>query len=211
MTIQFPLLTVLTVCAGQCNDRGHQVRHRFRFRQSRPCSHSLLHICAPDQRPLLQIRTYNPSTALSSLATVPVSLASATQRAGRAGRTSAGICYRLYPESALRSLPHTTPPEITRVDLTTPILQLKSLGIDDLMKFEWVTGPPAEAVLRALENLVAAEMVGEDGRLTVTGEKVAECPVEVNIARMVSGRVSAVPCCLLTADSVVRIEGVQVW
>jgi HrpA-like RNA helicase len=54
------------------------------------------------------------------------------------------------------------------------------------MKFEWVTGPPAETVLRALENLVAAGMVGEDGRLTVVGEKVAECPVEVNIARMVS-------------------------
>lgn len=53
------------------------------------------------------------------------------------------------------------------------------------MKFEWVTGPPAEAVLRALENLVAAGMVGDDGRLTVTGEKVSECPVEVNIARMV--------------------------
>ena len=53
------------------------------------------------------------------------------------------------------------------------------------MKFEWVTSPPAETVLRALETLVAAGMVGEDGRLTVTGEKVAECPVEVNVARMV--------------------------
>ncbi|PSR75131.1 hypothetical protein PHLCEN_2v9316 [Hermanssonia centrifuga] len=132
----------------------------------------------------VKIRTYNPTSTLSSLATVSTSLSSAIQRAGRAGRTSAGICYRLYPESALSSLPQTTPPEITRTDLTTPILQLKSLGVDDLMKFEWVTGPPAETVLRALENLVAAGMVGEDGRLTVTGEKVAECPVEVNIARM---------------------------
>lgn len=85
----------------------------------------------------------------------------------------------------MKRLSQTTPPEITRTDLTTPILQLKSLGIDDLMKFEWVTGPPAETVLRALENLVGAGMVGEDGRLTVVGEKVAECPVEVNIARMV--------------------------
>lgn len=69
--------------------------------------------------------------------------------------------------------------------MTTPLLQLKSLGIDDLMKFEWVTAPPAESVLRALEGLVAAGMIGEDGRLTTTGEQVAECPVEVNIARMV--------------------------
>ncbi|KLO12032.1 P-loop containing nucleoside triphosphate hydrolase protein [Schizopora paradoxa] len=132
----------------------------------------------------VKIRAYNASTNLATLATVNISLASATQRAGRAGRTQAGICYRLYPESALKSLLPNTPPEITRTDLMTPILQLKSLGIDDLMKFEWVTGPPAENVLRALESLYTAGMIGEDGRLTPTGEKVSECPVEVNIARM---------------------------
>lgn len=53
------------------------------------------------------------------------------------------------------------------------------------MKFEWVTGPPAESVLRALEGLVASGMLDSDGRLTDMGEKVAECPVEVNVARMV--------------------------
>ena len=66
-----------------------------------------------------------------------------------------------------------------------PIMQLKSLGIDDLMKFDWVTSPPAESVLRALEGLVAAEMIDSAGKLTSMGEKVAECPLEVNIARMV--------------------------
>jgi ATP-dependent RNA helicase DDX35 len=83
------------------------------------------------------------------------------------------------------SLARATSPEITRTDLTTPILQLKSLGIDDLMKFDWVTAPPVESVLRALEALAASGMIGEDGRLTIVGEQVAECPVEVNIARMV--------------------------
>jgi ATP-dependent RNA helicase DDX35 len=112
-------------------------------------------------------------------------VASATQRAGRAGRTSPGVCYRLYPLSAFESFLNSTPSEISRVDMSTPILQLKSLGIDDLMKFEWVTAPPAEIVLRALEGLVAAGMMGEDGRLTVMGEQVAECPVEVGVARMV--------------------------
>jgi ATP-dependent RNA helicase DDX35 len=77
--------------------------------------------------------------------------------------------------------------------MTTPILQLKSLGVDDLMKFEWVTAPPAESVLRALEGLVAAGMIGEDGRLTKVGEQVAECPVEVNIARMVNSYL-VLPC-----------------
>ncbi|KAF8078213.1 P-loop containing nucleoside triphosphate hydrolase protein [Lyophyllum atratum] len=132
----------------------------------------------------VKIRTYNPTTALASLSTVPTSVASATQRAGRAGRTSPGVCYRLYPLSVFESLPYSTPPEVTRVDMTTPILQLKSLGIDDLMKFEWVSAPPAEIVLRALEGLVAAGMIGEDGRLTPIGQQVAECPVEVGIARM---------------------------
>lgn len=53
------------------------------------------------------------------------------------------------------------------------------------MKFEWVTNPPVESVLRALEGLTASGMLGADGRLTGMGEKVSECPVEVNIARMV--------------------------
>lgn len=69
--------------------------------------------------------------------------------------------------------------------MTTPLLQLKSLGIDNVMKFEWVSAPPAESILRALENLSAAGMVGEDGRLSPAGQKVAECPVDVGIARMV--------------------------
>lgn len=81
-------------------------------------------------------------------------------------------------------MPPTSPPEIARIDLTTPIIQLKSLGIDDLLKFEWVTAPPAESVVRALETLVNAGMLGEDARLTPIGEKVSEVPVEVNIARM---------------------------
>ena len=95
------------------------------------------------------------------------------------------MCYRLYPESVFGKLPRSTPPEVTRIDMATPILQLKSLGIDDLMKFEWVSAPPSEIVLRALEGLVAAGMIGEDGHLTPIGEQVAECPVEVGIAKMV--------------------------
>jgi len=69
--------------------------------------------------------------------------------------------------------------------MTTPILQLKSLGIDDLMKFDWVSAPPAETVLRALEGLYAAGMIDDSGKLTPVGAQVAEWPVEVGIARMV--------------------------
>lgn len=113
-------------------------------------------------------------------------MASASQRAGRAGRTSPGVCYRLYTETSYKTLPLTTPPELTRTNLSTPILQLKSLGINDLMKFDWITAPPVESVLRGLENLVAAGMIADNGSLTRMGEQVAECPVEVSVARMVS-------------------------
>ena len=54
------------------------------------------------------------------------------------------------------------------------------------MKFEWVTSPPTESVLRALEGLIVSGMLDADGRLTKVGENAAECPIEVNIARMVS-------------------------
>lgn len=160
----------------------------------------------------MQLRTYNPTTLLSSLSIIKTSAASAAQRAGRAGRTSPGFCYRLYPPSVLESLPVNTSPELTRTDLTTPILQLKSLGIDDLMKFEWVTSPPAESVLRALEGLVASGMLDQEGRLTNIGEKVSECPVEVNIARMVTFSFPVMTSPLPEPFHIaICLQGFQVW
>lgn len=146
------------------------------------------------------MRIFDPTTAMASLVVVPTSIASATQRAGRAGRTSPGICYRLYEESTFKSLPATTLPEITRTDLTRPILQLKSLGIDDLMKFEWLKAPPAESVVRALEVLSAAGMLDGDGKLTGVGEKVAQFPVEINIAQMVGPFMTTAKSSLTGAD-----------
>jgi HrpA-like RNA helicase len=95
--------------------------------------------------------------------------------------------------------------------MTTPIVQLKSLGIDDLMKFEWVTAPPAESILRALEGLVAAGMIGEDGRLTVVGEQAAECPVEVAVAGMVSITMTKSQMVSDTVGPAFQLQGVQVW
>lgn len=82
------------------------------------------------------------------------------------------------------------------------------------MKFEWVTSPPAESVLRAIEGLVASGMLDADGRLTEIGEKVAECPVDVNIARMVSDRNLGSPTTLTLPEcfyTVVYFKGVQMW
>ena len=121
----------------------------------------------------------------SSLSIVPTSQASALQRTGRAGRTSEGICYRLYPAATFSTLPYSTSPEITRVDLTTPLVQLKSLGIDDLTKLEWVTMPPSKSILHALNEMLQAKLISDAGHLTVMGKKLAEFPVDIKTACMV--------------------------
>ena len=139
---------------------------------------------------LCQIRVFNPITAVSSLVVVPASKASAAQRAGRAGRTSNGICYRLYTKAAYDALPSTTPPELSRTDLTSIVLQLKALGIDDLMRFEWISSPPSKTLLKAYDTLCASGLITDGNHLTAIGSKIAECPLEYNIARMVSQMLS---------------------
>jgi len=132
----------------------------------------------------VKMRAYNPRSGLSSLTIVPISQASAIQRAGRAGRTSDGVCYRLYTNTMYNKLTHTTAPEIIRTDLTSPIVQLKALGIDNLMKLEWLTIPPSETIVRCLTALIADGVIGTDGHLTQIGQKVAEVPLEVRLACM---------------------------
>ena len=89
---------------------------------------------------------------MDSLVVTKISQASANQRAGRAGRTSPGKCFRLYTEKDfLESLPVTSVPEIQRTDLTSLVLQLKALGIDDILHFDFLSPPPQENMASALE------------------------------------------------------------
>lgn len=123
----------------------------------------------------VKLRSYNPTTNIETLAKTPVSQASATQRAGRAGRTRAGKCYRLYPASAFHSLPRTTPPEIQRSNLAPTILQLKALGIDNVATFPYLTAPPAKLMARGLEILFALGGLDDYAKLTKPlGNRMAE-------------------------------------
>jgi hypothetical protein len=88
---------------------------------------------------------------------VPSSQAQAHQRAGRAGREAPGKCFRLYPESAFASLPEKITPEIQRSNLATVVLQLKAIGVSDVLEFELMSTPPRAALLKALEQLYALE------------------------------------------------------
>jgi len=126
-----------------------------------------------------KLRAYNPNTGIETLTAVPISKASATQRAGRAGRTKPGKCFRLYTEKSYEQLPEVTVPEIQRSNLAPVIMQLKALGIDNIVRFDFLTPPPAELVVRAFELLYSLGAVDDYAKLTKPlGMRMAELAVE---------------------------------
>lgn len=99
---------------------------------------------------------YNPRTGLDSLIVVPSSKASANQRAGRAGRVAPGKCFRLYTLwSYEKELEESTIPEIQRSNICSVILMLKSMGIDNLVEFDFLDPPPHDMLVKGLETLYA--------------------------------------------------------
>ncbi|UKZ81959.1 hypothetical protein TrVFT333_009738 [Trichoderma virens FT-333] len=132
----------------------------------------------------VKLRAYNPKTGIETLTTTPISKASASQRAGRAGRTKPGKCYRLYTEDAYQTLPETNPPEIQRSNLATTILQLKALGIDNVVRFDFLSAPPSELMSKALELLYSLGALDEYAKLTQPlGSRMAELAVEPMMAK----------------------------
>lgn len=91
-------------------------------------------------------------------------------RAGRAGRTQPGKCFRLYTSwSYMHELEDNTVPEIQRTNMGNVVLMLKSLGINDLLHFDFMDKPPAETLMRALEQLYALGALNDRGELTKLG------------------------------------------
>lgn len=131
-------------------------------------------------------KSYNPRSGLESLVVTPISKASAEQRAGRAGRTAPGKCFRLYTQHAYRNeLDDEMTPEIQRTNLGNVVLLLKSLGINDLIHFDFLDPPPAEMLMRALEQLYALGALNDLGQLTKLGRMMAEFPIDPMISKMV--------------------------
>ena len=130
-------------------------------------------------------KAFNPKLGMDSLVVTPISQASARQRAGRAGRTGPGKCYRLYTEHAFKTemLP-TNVPEIQRTNLGNVVLQLKAMGINDLIGFDFMDPPPIATLVGALESLHALGALDEEGLLTRLGRKMAEFPLEPNLSKM---------------------------
>ncbi|KAF7331627.1 hypothetical protein MKEN_00042300 [Mycena kentingensis (nom. inval.)] len=128
---------------------------------------------------------YDPKLGMDSLVVMPISQAQARQRMGRAGRTGPGKCYRLYTEAAFRNemLPNSIP-EIQRTNLSSTILQLKAMGINDLLSFDFMDPPPSETMLTALEALYALSALDDEGLLTRLGRKMADFPMDPSQAKM---------------------------
>lgn len=129
---------------------------------------------------------YNPRTGMESLVVTPCSRASANQRSGRAGRVGPGKCFRLYTKWAFyNELDENTTPEIQRTNLNSVVLLLKSLGINDLIEFDFMDPPPAETLIRALEQLYALGALNDRGELTKIGRQMAEFPTDPMLAKTV--------------------------
>ncbi|KAL2169081.1 hypothetical protein VTG60DRAFT_6503 [Thermothelomyces hinnuleus] len=128
---------------------------------------------------------YDPKLGMDSLVVTPISQAQANQRAGRAGRTGPGKCFRLYTEAAFQSemLP-TTIPEIQRQNLSHTILMLKAMGINDLLRFDFMDPPPVNTMLTALEELYALGALDDEGLLTRQGRKMADFPMEPSLSKV---------------------------
>ncbi|KAL1439981.1 hypothetical protein MTO96_009805 [Rhipicephalus appendiculatus] len=130
-------------------------------------------------------KVYNPRIRVESLLVSPISKASSQQRAGRAGRTRPGKCFRLYTEKAYKTeMQDQTYPEILRSNLGSVVLQLKKLGIDDLVHFDFMDPPAPETLMRALELLNYLSSLDDNGELTELGSIMAEFPLDPQLAKM---------------------------
>ncbi|BCL21460.1 ATP-dependent RNA helicase HrpA [Streptomyces tuirus] len=137
-----------------------------------------------------RISRYSHRTKVQRLPIEPVSQASANQRKGRCGRTSDGVCIRLYSEEDFEARPEFTDAEILRTNLASVILQMTAAGLGDIEKFPFIDPPDHRNIrdgVQLLQELNALDPAQKDPRkrLTDTGRKLAQLPVDPRLARMV--------------------------
>ncbi|WP_329546758.1 ATP-dependent RNA helicase HrpA [Streptomyces sp. NBC_01356] len=137
-----------------------------------------------------RISRYSHRTKVQRLPIEPVSQASANQRKGRCGRTSDGICIRLYSEDDFLARPEFTDAEILRTNLASVILQMTAAGLGDIEKFPFIDPPDHRNIrdgVQLLQELGALDPAQKDPRkrLTESGRKLAQLPVDPRLARMV--------------------------
>ena len=134
---------------------------------------------------LARVAGHSAWSGFPTLTTAKISKSSATQRAGRAGRTRAGVVLRLYSRADYNARPQRDIPEILRSDLAETALLLHGAGIRDLRKFDWFETPPNASLEQAEELLQNLGATDADGRLTETGGRMLKLPAHPRLARLV--------------------------
>ncbi|KAL3916769.1 MAG: hypothetical protein SGILL_005030 [Bacillariaceae sp.] len=132
-----------------------------------------------------KLKVYNPKIGMDALLVTPVSKANANQRSGRAGRTGPGFCFRLYTDRQFREeLMEAAVPEIQRTNLSNVVLLLKSLGIKNLLEFQFMDPPPQENIMNSLYQLWILGALDNTGDLTPMGRRMVEFPLDPPLSKM---------------------------
>ena len=134
---------------------------------------------------LVRRSVFDPGTGMSRLVTERVSRSSATQRAGRAGRVAAGVCYRLWGEGSQPTLAPFTPPEIVTADLAPLALELAVWGAREASDLQWLDQPPAAPLAQARALLRRLEAIDAEGRITPQGRDMSRIGLHPRLAHMV--------------------------
>lgn len=136
---------------------------------------------------LVKQTVYNPKLGMNTLQVIPISLANAQQRSGRAGRTGPGIAYRLYTEKATSpDQMYSQPiPEIQRTNLSNVMLMLKSLGVNDIGKFPFLDSPPRDLLHCSLYELWSIGALDNLGDLTSLGKSMSKFPMVPTLAKLI--------------------------
>ncbi|CAH8547299.1 unnamed protein product [Heterobilharzia americana] len=132
-----------------------------------------------------KLKVFNPKIGMDALQIFPISQANANQRAGRAGRTGPGVCYRLYTISQYQEeMLITSIPEIQRTNLANVVLLLKSLGVQDLMRFHFMDAPPQDNMLNSMYQLWIFGALDNTGSLTNLGRQMVEFPLDPALSKL---------------------------
>ncbi|MBN1524610.1 MAG: ATP-dependent RNA helicase [Spirochaetales bacterium] len=134
---------------------------------------------------LVKINYYNPHTYTSSLVETSVSKASAKQRRGRAGRTQAGTCYRLYSKEDYQNRPLFTTEEILRTDLSEVVLRMAEININDFENFDFISPPPSHGIISAIDTLNMLDALDAERNLTKIGKMMAQFPLLPKHSRII--------------------------
>jgi ATP-dependent helicase HrpB len=160
---------------------------------------------------------FSPATGLTRLETTRVSLASADQRRGRAGRLGPGVCYRCWPEHETHALLASTPPEITNADLAPLALSLAVAGVDDPGELSWLDQPAAAPFAQARELLRELDALDDAGRITPQGRAIADLPLHPRLSHMLiaargdmARRTASALAALLSERDVLRSAGIPI-